>query len=150
VHILFVEDEPKVAKAVREGLESEHYKVTVAATGEDGFFLATTQTFDLILLDIMLPGRSGLEILRALREKHCQTPVLILTAKDAVEDRVLGLDTGADDYLIKPFAFLRGYLYPIQMMKLAGWHLSSTIPWLASTVPLNSCCRIRLPLDQTR
>jgi two-component system copper resistance phosphate regulon response regulator CusR len=105
VHILFIEDEPKVAKAVREGLESEHYKVTVAATGEDGFFLATTQTFDLILLDIMLPGRSGLEILRALREKHCQTPVLILTAKDAVEDRVLGLDTGADDYLIKPFAF---------------------------------------------
>ncbi len=100
-----IEDEPKVAKAIREGLESENYKVTVAATGEDGYFLATTQAFDLILLDLMLPGRSGLEILTALREQKCQTPVLILTARDAVEDRVEGLDTGADDYVVKPFAF---------------------------------------------
>ncbi len=105
MHILVIEDEPKVAKAIREGLESENYKVTVAATGEDGYFLATTQAFDLILLDLMLPGRSGLEILTALREQKCQTPVLILTARDAVEDRVEGLDTGADDYVVKPFAF---------------------------------------------
>jgi len=105
MHILVIEDEPKVARAVREGLESEHYQATVATTGEEGFFLATTQVFDLILLDLMLPGRSGLEILAALREQHCQTPVLILTARDAVEDRVLGLDSGADDYLVKPFAF---------------------------------------------
>ncbi len=105
MHILVIEDEPKVAKAIREGLESENYQVTVAATGEDGYFLATTQAFDLILLDLMLPGRSGLEILTALRKQKCQTPVLILTARDAVGDRVEGLDTGADDYVIKPFAF---------------------------------------------
>lgn len=100
-----IEDEPKVAKAIQEGLKSEKYQVTVAETGEDGYFLATTQAFDLILLDLMLPGRSGLEILTALRKQKCQTPVLILTARDAVDDRVEGLDTGADDYLVKPFAF---------------------------------------------
>ena len=105
MHILVIEDEPKVAKAIREGLESENYQVTVAVTGEDGYFLATTQAFDLVLLDLMLPGRSGLEILTALRKQKCQTPVLILTARDAVEDRVEGLDTGADDYVVKPFAF---------------------------------------------
>ncbi len=105
MHILVVEDEPKVARAVREGLETEHYDVTVAITGEEGFFLATTQVFDLILLDLMLPGRSGFEILSTLRDKNCDTPVLILTARDAVEDRVKGLDSGADDYLVKPFAF---------------------------------------------
>ena len=105
MRILVIEDEPKVAKAIREGLESENYQVTLAATGEDGYFLATTQAFDLILLDLMLPGRSGLEILTALRKQKCQTPVLILTARDAVEDRVEGLDTGADDYVVKPFAF---------------------------------------------
>jgi two-component system copper resistance phosphate regulon response regulator CusR len=105
MHILVIEDEPKVARAIHEGLESEHYRVTVAATGEEGYFLATTRAFDLIVLDLMLPGRDGLEILNALRQQHCQTPVLILTAKDAIEDRVLGLDTGADDYLVKPFAF---------------------------------------------
>ncbi len=103
--ILVVEDEEKVAKALRQGLEREKYKVTVAYTGEEGFFLATTRTFDLILLDLMLPGRSGIEILQSLREKRCQTPVLILTAKDTVGDRVVGLDAGADDYLVKPFAF---------------------------------------------
>jgi two-component system copper resistance phosphate regulon response regulator CusR len=105
VHILVIEDEPKVAGALKKGLESEHYRVSVAPTGEEGFFLATTQTFDLIVLDLMLPGRGGLEILASLREQRCQTPVLILTAKDTLEDRVLGLDTGADDYLVKPFAF---------------------------------------------
>ena len=105
VHILVVEDEEKVAGAIREGLAAESYQVTIAKTGEDGFFLASSQTFDLIVLDLMLPGRDGLDILARLRERDLQIPVLILTAKDAVEDRVLGLDTGADDYLIKPFAF---------------------------------------------
>ena len=97
MHILVVEDEKKVARALLQGLEREKYRVTVTHTGEEGFFLATTQAFDLILLDLMLPGRDGLEILRSLREKKCQTPVLILTAKDAVDDRVTGLDAGADD-----------------------------------------------------
>ena len=105
MHILVIEDEPKVARAIRKGLEAENYLVTAASTGEEGYFLATTRAFDLIVLDLMLPGRDGLEILAALRDQHCQTPVLILTARDAVEDRVEGLDSGADDYLVKPFAF---------------------------------------------
>jgi DNA-binding response OmpR family regulator len=105
MHILVIEDEPKVARAIREGLEAEHYQVSVAPTGEEGYFMATNQIVDLILLDLMLPGRSGLEILAALRGQGCQTPVLILTARDAVDDRVAGLDQGADDYLVKPFAF---------------------------------------------
>jgi DNA-binding response OmpR family regulator len=102
---LVVEDEPKVARALREGLEAEGYGVTLAATGEDGFFLATTRPFDLVILDRMLPGRDGIEILETLRGKGLLTPVLMLTARDAVNDRVAGLDAGADDYLVKPFAF---------------------------------------------
>ena len=105
MRILLVEDEAKVAKALEDGLRTEHYDVEVSHTGEDGFFRASTQQFDLCLLDLMLPGRSGLEILKALRQAGNQTPVLILTARDAVEDRVGGLDSGADDYLVKPFAF---------------------------------------------
>jgi len=105
MRILVVEDEKKVARALREGLEGEQYEVEVAATGEDGFFLVNHETFDLIILDLMLPKRDGLEVLRTLRKRGLQTPVLILTAKDTVEDRVAGLDRGADDYLIKPFAF---------------------------------------------
>jgi DNA-binding response OmpR family regulator len=105
VKILIIEDNRKVAQALRKGLEVEHYDAALAHTGEDGFFLVTTQKYDLIILDLMLPGRGGLEILAALRKKQDKTPVLILTAKDAVEDRVIGLDAGADDYLVKPFAF---------------------------------------------
>ena len=105
MRILVIEDEVKVARALKEGLESERYQVVVARNGEDGFFLANTETFDLVLLDLMLPGRAGLEILEACRRRDLQTPVLILTAKDAVEDRVVGLDSGADDYMVKPFAF---------------------------------------------
>jgi len=105
VRILVVEDEAKVAKALREGLEAEHYEVRVARTGEEGFYLLNAETFDLVVLDLMLPGHDGLEILRTVRKRGLSTLVLILTAKDAVEDRVLGLDSGADDYLVKPFAF---------------------------------------------
>jgi len=105
MQILVVEDEPKVAEALREGLEAEQHEVTVAFTGEDGFYEASATAFDLIVLDLMLPGRNGLEVLRTLRRQDVQTPVLILTAKDAVADRVKGLDSGADDYLVKPFAF---------------------------------------------
>jgi len=103
--ILVIEDEKKVGQALKKGLESEHYNVEVAYSGEEGFFLLNSQKFDLVILDLMLPGRDGLEILTALRGQQDKTPVLILTAKDAVEDRVIGLDSGADDYLIKPFAF---------------------------------------------
>ena len=105
VRILIVEDEQKVAKALREGLEAERYDVDVASTGEEGFFLVNHKSFDLVLLDLMLPRRDGIEVLTTLRRRGLQTPVLILTAKDTVDDRVHGLDSGADDYLVKPFAF---------------------------------------------
>ena len=105
MRILVVEDEKKVAKALKSGLEGERFNVTLAETGEDGYFLASSSTFDLIVLDIMLPGRSGLEILSALRQRQVHTPVLLLTARDTIDDRVRGLDEGADDYLTKPFAF---------------------------------------------
>ncbi len=105
MRILIVEDEPKLAQALKQGLEAEHYEVKVAATGEDGFFLVNTEVFDLMLLDLMLPGRDGFEALAALRGRGLQTPVLITSARDAVEDRIRALDSGADDYLVKPFAF---------------------------------------------
>jgi DNA-binding response OmpR family regulator len=105
LNILIIEDEKKVALALQKGLESEHYDVQIALTGEEGFFLLCSREFDLIILDLMLPGRDGMEILKALRKTHAQTPVLILTARDTLEDKILGLDLGADDYLVKPFAF---------------------------------------------
>jgi two-component system, OmpR family, copper resistance phosphate regulon response regulator CusR len=104
VRILVVEDERKVGRALQQGLEAESYSVALAATGEEGFFLASSEVFDLIVLDVMLPRRSGLDVLSAMRAKGAKIPVL-LTAKDAVEDKVRGLDAGADDYLVKPFAF---------------------------------------------
>ena len=105
MRILVVEDEQKVADALREGLVDERYDVVVERTGEGAFFRVNTETFDVVLLDLTLPGRDGLEILRALRQRHMETPVLVLTARDSLEDRVTGLDAGADDYLVKPFAF---------------------------------------------
>ena len=100
-----MEDERKVAKAIQEGLEAESYSVTVARRGEDGFFLASSGDFHIVILDLMLPGRGGIEVLLAMRRRALQIPVLILTARDAIEDRVRGLDAGADDYLVKPFVF---------------------------------------------
>jgi two-component system copper resistance phosphate regulon response regulator CusR len=105
VRILVIEDEQKLGRALREGLEAEQYGVALAHTGEEGFYLVQTESFDLVILDVMLPGRSGIEILSAMRQHGLRTPVLMLTARDAIEDRVRGLDTGADDYLVKPFAF---------------------------------------------
>jgi len=102
LRILVVEDEAKVARALREGLEREKYEVVVAPTGEEGFFLVNAEEFDLVILDLMLPGRDGLQVLATLRKRGLQTPVLILTARDAIEERVRGLDSGADDYLVKP------------------------------------------------
>ena len=103
--VLVIEDERKILRSLEQGLRAEGYKVATAATGEAGFRLATTQPFDCLILDLMLPGRSGLDILGGVRQAGLITPVLILTARDTVEDRVIGLDAGADDYLVKPFAF---------------------------------------------
>jgi len=103
--ILLIEDHKKVAAAVKKGLEKEGFAVSAAGTGEKGFSLLNSEPFDLVVLDLMLPGRDGLDILSALRKRGLNTPVLILTARDTIEDRVTGLETGADDYLVKPFAF---------------------------------------------
>jgi DNA-binding response OmpR family regulator len=103
--ILVIEDDRKIAQALKKGLESEGYEIDVASTGSEGGDRAATRAFDLIVLDLMLPGRDGLEILTAVRGRGDATPVIILTAKDTIQDRVVGLDAGADDYLVKPFAF---------------------------------------------
>jgi two-component system copper resistance phosphate regulon response regulator CusR len=103
--ILIVEDDAKTAQSIRAGLEGEGYEAHVAGTGDAGLSRLGAEPYDLVVLDWMLPGRDGVEILREIRGRGDFTPVLLLTARDAVEDRVLGLDGGADDYLVKPFAF---------------------------------------------
>src|SRR5262249_31757308 len=103
--VLIVEDQKKLLQSLRRGLEEEGYDVVAATTGEEAYYLATTGSPDAIILDLMLPGRDGPRVLRDLRGRGFSRPVMILTARDAVEDRVAGLDGGADDYLVKPFAF---------------------------------------------
>ena len=105
LRLLVVEDERKVAEALREGLAGEGYDVVVETSGEAAFLRLATDHFDIVLLDLRLPGRDGIEILSAVRRRGLQTPVVVLTARDTLEDRVIGLDAGADDYLVKPFAF---------------------------------------------
>jgi two-component system, OmpR family, response regulator len=102
---LIVEDERKLAELLRRGLLEEGYAADVALRGEDALWMATATEYDAIVLDVMLPGADGFEVCRLLRERGVAAPVLMLTARDAVEDRIAGLDTGADDYLVKPFAF---------------------------------------------
>ena len=103
--ILVVEDHKKLLRSIERGLTTAGYEVITAETGEAGFYYASTQPVDAVVLDIMLPGRTGLEILRDLRKTGFSSPVVILSARDSVADRVSGLDQGADDYLVKPFAF---------------------------------------------
>lgn len=105
MRILVVEDDKKVASFLEKGLREEGYSVDVAHDGSDGLMRAHVYDYDLILLDIMLPGRSGLEVVRELRAKEKAVPVLMLTARDTQDDVVMGLDAGADDYLTKPFGF---------------------------------------------
>lgn len=105
MRILLVEDEKKIANFIERGLKEEHYTVDVAYDGEKGLFLADVNPYDLMILDIMLPGKDGIAICKELRKKKKDVPILMLTAKDKVGDKVLGLDAGADDYLTKPFAF---------------------------------------------
>jgi DNA-binding response OmpR family regulator len=105
MRILMVEDEKGVANFIKKGLSEEHYAVDLAVDGEEGRALAFANSYDLIILDIMLPGINGIDLCKAIRQKKIQAPVLMLTAKDSVRDRVTGLDSGADDYLTKPFSF---------------------------------------------
>ncbi len=103
--VLVIEDESRILRSLEKGLQAAGFEVEAATTGEEGSRLATSQPFDCIVLDWMLPGRDGLQVLSDLRKSGHATPVLMLTARDAIEDRVLGLDSGAEDYLVKPFAF---------------------------------------------
>ena len=105
MRILVVEDEPKLARLLERGLVEEGHAADVARTGEDALWMARSVEYDAIVLDLMLPGLNGIEVCRTLRESEVWSPVLMLTARDAVADRVAGLDAGADDYLPKPFAF---------------------------------------------
>ena len=105
MRILIVEDESKLAGALKRGLENESYAVDLAADGEEGLGLAEVESYDLLLLDLMLPKLDGVDLCRRLRAQGRQMPILMLTARDAIEHRVAGLDSGADDYLVKPFAF---------------------------------------------
>lgn len=105
MRILVVEDEHKIANSIRKGLEQENYAVDVVYDGQEGYDYAVSEEYDLIILDRLLPGIEGVEITKKLRGKNIHTPILILTAKGQVEDRVEGLNSGADDYLTKPFAF---------------------------------------------
>src|SRR5881396_1228500 len=105
MHVLVVEDEKKTHEYLKKGLMENGFVVDVAINGEDGLHLALTGTYDLIILDVMLPDRDGWSIVAEIRRNGKQTPVLFLTARDAVQDRVKGLELGADDYLVKPFAF---------------------------------------------
>jgi two-component system copper resistance phosphate regulon response regulator CusR len=105
LRILVIEDERKLASAIKEGLGADGYTVTLAQTGEEGFYLLCKEEYHLAILDLMLPGRDGLEIMASVRQQGIRVPILVLTARDTLDDRVRGLDAGADDYLIKPFAF---------------------------------------------
>lgn len=105
MRILVVEDEKKIADFIRRGLKEEGYSIDIGYDGEQGYFLATTNEYDLIILDIMLPKMDGLTLCKTLRSQKILVPILMLTAKDSVKDKVNGLDSGADDYLAKPFAF---------------------------------------------
>ena len=105
MRLLLVEDELKTGDYLQKGLSEAGFQVNLVRNGLDGHHLAMTEAFDLIVLDVMLPDVDGWRILQSLREAECQTPVLFLTARDTVDDRVKGLELGADDYLVKPFAF---------------------------------------------
>jgi DNA-binding response OmpR family regulator len=105
MRILVIDDDRRLCTVIKRGLLEEAYAVDLAYDGEEGEYLAEVNPYDLIILDIMLPNKDGIQVCRELRAKKINTPILMLTAKDTVEDRVKGLDTGADDYLIKPFAF---------------------------------------------
>jgi DNA-binding response OmpR family regulator len=105
MRILVVDDDRRLTAVIKRGLLEEAYAIDLAYDGEEGEYMAEVNPYDLIILDIMLPGKDGIEVCRELRTKKINTPILMLTAKDTVEDRVKGLDTGADDYLVKPFAF---------------------------------------------
>src|SRR4051794_22662842 len=150
--LLVIEDQKKLLRSLGRGLAGEGHEVVSAPNGEEGYYRATTEPFDAVVLDLMLPGRSGLEVLRDLRSKGFRKPVLILTARDAVEDRVTGLDAGADDYLIKPFAFdeLLARLRALLRRDSSGRELVLRADDLEVDLPGRRVIRDGVELDLTR
>ena len=148
VRILVVEDDRKIAKALRKGLEAESHDVAVAHSGEEAFFLVNSKSFELVVLDIMLPGRGGIEILSAMRKRGLKIPVLIVTAKDSIEDRVQGLDAGADDYLVKPFA-LAELLARVRALLRREPAVTLTIKDLEMDLVTRTVRRAKQPVDLT-
>jgi DNA-binding response OmpR family regulator len=130
MRVLVVDDEPKIAGTIRQALVEEGYSTDMVHTGEDALEWAVSAPYDLIVLDVLLPGRSGVEVCRSLRQQGIKTPVLLLTALDGVEDRVRGLDSGADDYLPKPFA-LSELLARLRALTRRGPQLQAPILALA-------------------
>lgn len=126
MRILLVEDEKRMASFIERGLKEERYVVDTAYNGEQGLYLAEVNPYDLIILDMMLPDRDGLSICRQLRSQKLNTPILFLTAKDEIKDKVQGLDAGADDYLTKPFAF-EEFLARVRALLRKGLSVKTTL-----------------------
>jgi DNA-binding response OmpR family regulator len=120
MRVLLIEDERAISEFLTARLEGEGFDVVTAMTGEEGFFLVNEQVFDVVLLDLTLPGRGGLEVLRMLRRRGINAPVILISGSDSVEDKVAGLDAGADDYIVKPFAF-QEVLARIRVVLRRGW-----------------------------
>jgi DNA-binding response OmpR family regulator len=150
--LLVIEDQRKLLQSLQRGLEEEEYEVVSATTGEQGYYAATTGDVDAVILDLMLPGRDGLRVLRDLRAKGFTKPVLILTARDSVEDRVTGLDGGADDYLVKPFAFaeLLARLRALLRRDVSGRELFLRVDDLEMDLLARRVVRAGTELDLTR
>lgn len=151
MRVLIVEDDPKAAGYLRQGLTENGLVVDIAATGLDGIHLATTSRYDLLILDVMLPGQDGWAVMAAIRDRGITSPVLFLTARDGIGDRVRGLEMGADDYLVKPFAFaeLLARVRNILRRPAASPQLETRVADLAIDVQRHKASRGGRPLDLT-
>ncbi len=151
MRVLIIEDDQKTARAIASGLETGGFSASIAGTGEEGFFSLNADVFDLVVLDWMLPGRDGIEILKTIRARGSKTPVLLLTARDTVEDRVLGLENGADDYLVKPFAFaeLVARIRTLLRRSSSNEPLKKSIADLVVDLESRRVWRMEKPIDMT-
>jgi len=153
MRLLVVEDEAKMASLLERGLREEGHAVDVAVRGEDALWMARATPYDAIVLDVMLPGRSGFSVCRELRGHEIWTPILLLTARDAIDDRVVGLDAGADDYLVKPFA-LEELLARIRALLRRGGHERGEQPLRFADIELDPATREvrrgKRPVELTR
>lgn len=146
--VLLIEDEPQIAGFISRGLRREGYNVLVAADGETGLEMAFGELPEIIILDIMLPGIDGLSVCRQIREAELQTPILMLTAKDAIPDRVAGLEAGADDYLVKPFAF-EELIARVRALSRRRAPIESDAPLTFADLTLNPSTRMAERSDRT-